>query len=139
MSKAAIRHVDIAVDDIEASYKFYKSLLGLLGWSLEQTIKGERSENLTYLSLPIGYENGALGLRRRQSNKHAKPYDRYDLGLHHIAFNADSRKEVDKIAEWLRKYGYKIEAGPAEFYKKNYYAVFFYDPDGIKLEVVYGS
>lgn len=31
-----------------------------------------------------------------------------------------------------------IESGPEQYgYAPGYYAVFFYDPDGIKLEVVY--
>jgi glyoxylase I family protein len=67
------------------------------------------------------------------------PYDRYDLGLHHIAFNAETRQDVISCANWLKSKGYEIEDGPAEFYNDHYYAVFFYDPDCIKLEVVCGN
>ena len=45
---------------------------------------------------------------------------------------------VDERAEWLRNRGARIESGPAEYdYTPGYYAVFFYDPDGIKLELLH--
>jgi glyoxylase I family protein len=38
----------------------------------------------------------------------------------------------------LRERGTRIESGPAEYdYTPGYYAVFFYDPDGIKLELLH--
>jgi hypothetical protein len=38
----------------------------------------------------------------------------------------------------LRDNGYTIESGPEEYgYTPGYYAVFFYDPDGIKLEILH--
>jgi catechol 2,3-dioxygenase-like lactoylglutathione lyase family enzyme len=66
------------------------------------------------------------------------PYDRYAVGVHHVAFRVGSRTEVDQRAEWLRAVGAEIESGPAEYgYSEGYYAVFFYDPDGLKLELMY--
>jgi glyoxylase I family protein len=60
------------------------------------------------------------------------------VGVHHVAFFADSRELVDERAAWLRDRGAEIESGPAEYdYTPGYYAVFFYDPDGIKLEIVH--
>ena len=48
------------------------------------------------------------------------------------------RSVVDERAEWLRANGHTIESGPEEYdYTPGYYAVFFYDPDGIKLEIVH--
>jgi hypothetical protein len=45
---------------------------------------------------------------------------------------------VDERAGWLREQGAAIESGPREYdYTPGYYAVFFYDPDGIKLEIVH--
>jgi glyoxylase I family protein len=83
-------------------------------------------------------ERGDIGLRERQSDAHAIPYDRYAVGLHHLALVAPSRAVVDERAGWLRERGATIESGPAEYdYSPDYYAVFFYDPDGIKLEIVH--
>ena len=65
-------------------------------------------------------------------------HDRYTAGLHHFAFQAISRKEVDDIFEYLLQNGVNILDAPAEYdYTPGYYAVFFADPDGLKLEVVY--
>jgi catechol 2,3-dioxygenase-like lactoylglutathione lyase family enzyme len=45
---------------------------------------------------------------------------------------------VDERAHWLTERGAEIESGPEEYaYQPGYYAVFFYDPDGIKLEIVH--
>lgn len=135
---SSIRHVDVVVSSTERSLKFYRGLLGPLGWKLENTIEGERGELITYLAGPGGFACGAIGFRQRQSKNKAIPLDRYDIGLHHLAINTSNRKDVDDCAAWLKKSGYQIEDGPAEFYNEHYYAIFFYDPDGMKLEIVCG-
>lgn len=74
----------------------------------------------------------------REAQSHSEEYDRYRVGLHHLALEAPSRFVVDERAEWLRARGAEIESGPEEYsYLPGYYAVFFYDPDGIKLEIVH--
>ena len=58
--------------------------------------------------------------------------------LHHLAFEAPSRKAVDATADWLRREGVELDGGPGERdYTPGYYAVFFFGPDGLKLEVVH--
>jgi glyoxylase I family protein len=58
--------------------------------------------------------------------------------VHHVAFTATSRAMVDERAAWLREQGVPIESGPEDYdYTPGYYAVFFADPDGIKLEIVH--
>jgi glyoxylase I family protein len=80
----------------------------------------------------------SVSLRERQSDAHATPYDRYAVGIHHVAFVALSRDQVDERAAWLHDRGAEIESDPREYdYTPHYYAVFFYDPDGIKLEIVH--
>ena len=45
---------------------------------------------------------------------------------------------VVERAAWLHDRGAVIESGPEEYdYSPGYYAVFFYDPDQIKLEIVH--
>jgi catechol 2,3-dioxygenase-like lactoylglutathione lyase family enzyme len=79
-----------------------------------------------------------VSLRERQSDAHPTPYDRYGVGIHHLAFAARDREQVDERAEWLRGRGAEIESEPAEYdYTPGYYAVFLHDPDGIKLEIVH--
>jgi catechol 2,3-dioxygenase-like lactoylglutathione lyase family enzyme len=50
-----------------------------------------------------------------------------------------SREIVDRCWEWVTEQGVETESPPKEFphYSPGYYAAFFYDPDGIKLEVVH--
>lgn len=102
----------------------------------ESPIDGERGEHVVYLGRVGGL--GSVSLRERQSDAHAVPYDRYAVGIHHIAFSATSRAVVDERAAWLRSQGATIESGPEEYgYTPGYYAVFFFDPDAIKLELVH--
>lgn len=59
--------------------------------------------------------------------------------LHHLAFKASSREEVDSIYGELQRLGVSIVSAPREYPEytpPGYYAVFFKDPDGIKYEVV---
>jgi catechol 2,3-dioxygenase-like lactoylglutathione lyase family enzyme len=65
-------------------------------------------------------------------------YDRYLVGVHHIAFEASSRNVVEERYGWVQEQHAAIESPPKEYdYMPGYYAFFFYDPDGMKLEVVH--
>jgi catechol 2,3-dioxygenase-like lactoylglutathione lyase family enzyme len=128
---AGVQHIDLVVSSIERSLPFYRELLAPLGYHRISEVEGERGETIWYLSGP----GVAIGLREAQSGG---AHDRYAVGLHHIAFEAWSRATVDERADWLIERGAEIESGPEEYaYRPGYYAVFFYDPDGIKLEIVY--
>lgn len=130
-------HVDLVVSSIARSLPFYQGLLGPLGWSGPREMPGEQGETIYYL-LVDGPGVAALGLREKRSEAHDVPYDRYAVGLHHLCIDVASRRVVDERARWLRDQGARIESGPAEYaYTPGYYAVFFYDPDGIKLELLH--
>ena len=131
-----IHHLDLVVSDLERSLAFYRGLLQPLGYVREGPIVGERGERVVYLDHIRG--EGAIGLRERQSHAHGVPYDRYAVGVHHVAFAATSRGMVHERTAWLAEQGVTIESGPREYdYIPGYFAVFFYDPDGIKLEIVH--
>ena len=132
----AVHHIDLVVSSLERSLPFYQELLG---WTESGDIVGERGERVVYVWPPGRLPDwfGSVGLREKQSDA---PFDRYAIGIHHLAFLAGSREEVDERAEWLRARGAEIESGPKEYdYMPGYYAVFFYDPDGIKLEILHHS
>ena len=134
----AIDHLDLVVTSLEQSLDFYRGLLEPLGYVRLSEIAGERGERVLYIGRIGGM--GSVSLREAQSDAHAVPYDRYAVGLHHLAFTASSRAAVDERAAWLRESGAQIESGPEEYdYTPGYYAVFFYDPDAIKLEIVHRS
>jgi glyoxylase I family protein len=133
MRSTGVHHVDLVVSSIERSLPFYRELLGPLGWHRVHEVEGERGETIWYIAGP----GTSVGLREAQS-EHGLPYDRYGVGLHHLAFEVDSRFLVDDRADWLRSHGVELESEPQEYaYVPGYYAVFFYDPDGIKLEILH--
>ena len=133
MRSTGFHHVDLVVSSILRSLPFYRELLEPLGWHRVGEVEGERGETIWYISGP----GSSLGLRQAQTPSE-EPFDRYRVGVHHVAFEAANRHDVDERADWLRGRGISIESGPEEYsYTPGYYAVFFYDPDGIKLEIVH--
>src|SRR3954465_5354123 len=133
MHTSGVHHVDLVVSSIERSLPFYRDLLAPLGYHGITEVEGGRGETIYSLGGPAA----SIGLRESQSPGGAA-YDRYAVGLHHLAVEAASRAAVDERAEWLRATGAAVESGPQEYvYSLGYYAVFFYDPDGIKLEIVH--
>src|SRR5712692_1610339 len=68
-------------------------------------------------------------------------FHRRRVGLNHIAFQAKSRADVDRLySEFLVPRSIRVlYGGPKEYpeYRKGYYSVYFEDPDRIKLEFVH--
>lgn len=134
MFQPSLHHIDLVVSSIERSLPFYRDLLGPLGWHELEEVEGERGETISYLT---GAADCSFGLREARGGS-GEPYDRYNVGLHHLAIRVASRMIVNERAEWLRRQGARIESGPEEYsYIPGYYAVFFHDPDGIKLEILH--
>ena len=132
MRSSGVNHVDLVVSSIERSLRFYSELLQPLGFDDIAEVEGERGEKIWY----IGGPGSSVGLREAQSE--SPPYDRYRVGLHHLAFEAPTRVAVDERAAWLRTQDVELESEPQEYtYSPGYYAVFFYDPDSLKLEIVH--
>jgi glyoxylase I family protein len=135
MAVRGIHHVDIVVSSIGRSLPWYRELLGPVGWNRVREVEGERGETIYYLGAQVG-RRPTIGLREAQSD--SPPVDRYSVGLHHLALDVTSRAAVDERAAWLRSHHAEIESGPEEYgYIPGYYAVFFYDPDGLKLELLH--
>ncbi|MBD0329525.1 MAG: VOC family protein [Thermoleophilia bacterium] len=132
MPRGGVHHLDLVVSSLERSLPLYRELLRPLGYTREGEIVGERGERVVYLG---GGRGAAVSLREALS---AGAYDRYAVGLHHLAFAAPSRELVDDRLRWARAQGLEIENEPQEWpYSPGYYAGFFHDPDGIKLEIVH--
>jgi catechol 2,3-dioxygenase-like lactoylglutathione lyase family enzyme len=127
-----VDHLDLVVSDLERSLAFYRGLLEPLGYERTSEIVGEQGERVVYL---VG--RGHVGVSLRAARTPGE-YDRYRVGLHHLAFQAPSRDAVDERLAWARDQGVEIENDPREYdYRPGYYAGFFRDPDGIKLEVLH--
>ncbi len=65
-------------------------------------------------------------------------YHRRRVGLNHLAFFAESRDHVDEITNQLEQKGINILYRDKHPYAggENHYAVYFEDPDRIKVEIV---
>jgi catechol 2,3-dioxygenase-like lactoylglutathione lyase family enzyme len=130
MAAGWFHHIDLTVSDLERSREFYERLLPHLGFRRVEDSFG----------VPVWRGKGCeLALITAHADKRDRPHDRYSPGLHHLAFGADSREDVDRVFVALQALGVEILDAPAEYpeYSPGYYAVFFADPDGIKLEVVH--
>jgi catechol 2,3-dioxygenase-like lactoylglutathione lyase family enzyme len=124
-----LHHVEIYVSDLEKSIEFWDWFLITLGY--EQYQKWEHGiswkYNETYLVF-VQTEQRFLEI----------PYHRSRVGLNHLAFHAKSKEHVDSITKELEEKGISILYKDRHPYAggKDYYAVFFEDPDRIKVELV---
>jgi catechol 2,3-dioxygenase-like lactoylglutathione lyase family enzyme len=120
-----IDHLVLSVGDFDRSKEFYKKLLGFLGFKLKYEY-GDMA----------GWSNRKtlfwIAAADAQGKTHK--YRKGDIGFHHYAFELSSRKDVDALGAFLEKNGATIVDPPGEYYDRNYYAVYFTDPDGMKLE-----
>jgi catechol 2,3-dioxygenase-like lactoylglutathione lyase family enzyme len=119
-----VDHLVISVGDFQKSKAFYAPLMQFLGFDVEAE----------YESM-MGWANGKtlfwIAAADAEGRKHK--YRKGDVGFHHYAFRLRSRKDVDALQAFLEERGARI-VDPAGEYYDDYYAVFFLDPDGMKLE-----
>ena len=116
-------HIDLRVKDVERAKKFYVPVLKALGFTLDQKIKDWVSYEAPQTD---GMPTEFFGFTHDPNHK--------PNGTR-IAFSAETREEVDRVAEVARAAGAKNIEGPEVYEEPGYYAVFFEDPDGNKLEV----
>jgi catechol 2,3-dioxygenase-like lactoylglutathione lyase family enzyme len=119
-----IDHLVIRVSDYATSKAFYGRLFTFLGFEVSDEYADA-----------IGWTNGTtrfwIGPADAKGRKHKHRIG--DVGFHHYAFELRSRKDVDELQAFLKGLGATIVDPAAEYYD-DYYAVFFLDPDGLKLE-----
>ncbi|MBI1212041.1 MAG: bleomycin resistance protein [Alphaproteobacteria bacterium] len=129
-----VNHVDLTVTDPQRSRPFYETVLGFMGYRC--VAEHERGVDFD-LTTPQGF--ASIGIMRSAGENASRPHDRYSPGLHHLAWTAESRDDVDRMHALLQSISATILDPPAEYpkYGPGYYAVFFADPDGLKLEYVY--
>jgi catechol 2,3-dioxygenase-like lactoylglutathione lyase family enzyme len=129
-----IQHIDLAVADVERSLAFYNALLGPLGLEeYDRTPSYRGTETIVYLQFGRSF----IGFRPADGGT----YRHYDVGLEHLAFQVDTREEVDEAHARCIAAGGRVESPPEEHYvtkekAEDYYAFFAFDPDGIRIEVL---
>lgn len=126
-----VHHIDLTVSDLDRSGPFYDAVLGFLGYR-----RGQEGESWIDWDMDAPHCAPSVAIRLARSDRR---HDRYACGLHHLAWVADSRADVDRLHELLVGIGATILDRPADYpqYRAGYYAVFFADPDGLKLEFVH--
>jgi len=119
-----IDHLVVSVGDFAKSKAFYGPLMEFLGFGVEAEYEGM-----------MGWANGNTLFWIAQADAEGKThkYRKGDIGFHHYAFRLRSRKDVDALQAFLESQGVRI-VDPAGEYDDDYYATFFLDPDGMKLE-----
>jgi catechol 2,3-dioxygenase-like lactoylglutathione lyase family enzyme len=119
-----IDHLVLTVSDFTKSREFYGKVLGFLGFKV-----------LDEFPTMMGWTNGKtrLWISAADAAGRKHPHRKGDVGFHHYAFQLRSRRDVDALHAFLEREGVEI-ADPAGEYYDDYYAVFFHDPDGMRLE-----
>ena len=124
----AVDHLYVTVSDFARSVEFYDGAMRLLGFR-----KG---------TVPIGgdphahYYNRVTQLSIRPARS-AASHDPYAPGFHHLCLRVANPAAVDRACAGLRAIG--VEATEPRLYPEyaeDYYATFFEDPDGLRLELV---
>ena len=126
MKDGSLEHLDIVVADLERSGKFWGAFLQDLGYK-------------EYAHSPTGWSwtNGesTVFLLQGEPGYLDPPYHRKRVGMNHLAFRVSSPSLVDAFAGHLVSRGVPLlYGGPRR--GRTTYAVFFEDPDRIKVEVV---
>ena len=125
---AAIDHMTINVGDVT----FYKGLLTHLGFK-------------TIMNYAYGFGasdgNASIWVFKTSHAYSSNVFHRKATGLNHVAFRVGTKADVDDFyKQYMIPHGIPaLYGGPAEHpeYVPGYYAVYFEDPDRIKLEVMF--
>jgi len=122
--RPVLSHVDVRVRDRAKATEFYDAILGALGhtkaegekWTTyDPTPEGEEPQIYMWFGFTVDPEMAA--------------------GPTRVAFAAQTCEDVDRVTRVAMEIGAKNIEGPDYDYGPDYYAVFFDDPDGNKLEV----
>jgi len=122
-----IDHVYLTVTDLARSKQFYDGVMRVLGYAqLEAPIGGDPH---------VHYYNRQFGFSLRPARTRAT-HDPYAPGLHHFCFRVVDERAVDRAYQELQALGVAVtEPRLYPEYSADYYATFFEDPDGIRLEI----
>ena len=122
----SLEHLDITVSNLERSGAFWAAFLKDLGYrEFARSATGWSWTNAESTVFLLQAEPAYL----------EPPYHRKRVGLNHLAFRVSDPKQVDAMAAQLQARNIALLYGGPRTGRTTY-AVFFEDPDRIKIEVV---
>jgi len=123
-----IDHIYVAVSDLRRSELFYDKVMRFLDFRKGTSqVDGEPF---------IHYYNLHFQFTLRQA-KSATVHDPLAPGLNHLCLQVQAAADVEAAARGLKALGISItEPRLYPEYAPDYYAIYFSDPDGIRLEIV---
>lgn len=119
LMKRFFDHIDLRVLDLEKACRFYEQLLPALGFT-------KNSSSGPWRSWQAEESREFFGLIESATQQ---------VNENRIAFWAESTGEVDRLSELVRQAGALYIEGPGYDEGPGYYAVFFEDPSGNRLEI----
>ena len=125
MKDGRLEHLDIYVSDLARSGAFWGAFLTDLGYR-------EYAKSATGWSWTN--DESTVFLLQAEPEYLEPPYHRKRVGLNHLAFAVSTRAQVDALAGKLRERDVKLLYGGPRTGRVTY-AIFFEDPDRIKIEV----
>jgi glyoxylase I family protein len=137
MARGSISHIALTVSDLERSAAFYNKVFELIGFKRVEVPEATQQAMRTRLNAWVG-PGYSISIRPSKGESARRPHDRNAPGFNHMAFTAEDRSDVEKLYELLKQMGATVLDAPAEYpYSPGYFAVYFADPDGLKLEFAY--
>lgn len=126
--KGTLHHIEIYVKDLNKSKEFWGWLLNELGYKEYQNWE----QGISYI-----LEKNYIVFVQVEEKFLDIPYHRCRAGLNHLAFHGGSKGFVDEVTLKLRERGVKILYENKHPYAggPDYYAVYFEDPDRMKVEI----
>ena len=134
-----IDHIEITVKNMSVAVPFYDKLMPLLGFHLQNRVSVVIEQHEKHV---VQYQHPRFGFAitsPRSAFAGETIHRRRPGSLHHLAFRAATRADVDRLHADLQKIGATIVSPPREYPEytpSGYYALFFKDPEGIKYEIV---
>jgi glyoxylase I family protein len=124
-----VDHLYLTVADLTRSEAFYDRVMAVLGFRKGTVaIGGEPHAH---------YFNRVTQISIRPARAKDRAHDPYAPGFHHLCLRLPDQRSVDAAARALGALDVEITA-PRFYpeYAEDYYAAFFSDPDGLRLEIM---
>ncbi len=136
-----VDHIQITVKDMAVAMPFYDRLMPLLGFDLQRRVEATIAAHDFHVVEYVHPQLIFAITSPRAAFADDTIHRRKPGALHHLAFRAESRAEVDRLHVELQEIGARIVEPPRLYpeHGPSYYALFFKDLEGIKLEIVHSE